>query len=217
MEWRLARPKEFEKMAKEEQLCIVPLACLERHGEHMPFGTDGIIAEKIAVEAAKREPCMVFPTIYFGGEIHEATCFSGAVAFSNELCFRMWDSICSEIARNGFKKILIVNGHGCFTEKGWLYALRPDLVRLDLMNKKNGTSTHRFDEFAKNGIYTPFAWMANYPDSLTADYHEGMNERIAKVMLDRLVEQLASAFKFLKEETISEAYYEEWAAKNPLI
>ena len=112
MEWRLARPKEFEKMAKEEQLCIVPLACLERHGEHMPFGTDGIIAEKIAVEAAKREPCMVFPTIYFGGEIHEATCFSGAVAFSNELCFRMWDSICSEIARNGFKKILFFNAHG---------------------------------------------------------------------------------------------------------
>ena len=59
--------------------------------------------------------------------------------------------------------------------------------------------------------------MGNYPDSLTADYQEGLNERIAKVMLDRLVEQFASAFKFLKEETVSEAYYEEWAAKNPLI
>ena len=41
-------------MAKEEGVCIVPVACLERHGDHMPLGTDGLIAEKIDAEAAKR-------------------------------------------------------------------------------------------------------------------------------------------------------------------
>ena len=74
-----------------------------------------------------------------------------------------------------------------------------------------------FDEFTKRGIYTPFAWMGNFPNSLDGDYHAGLNERIAKVMNDRAVAQLAEAFKFLKEETVSESYYESWAEKNPLI
>lgn len=108
-------------------------------------------------------------------------------------------------------------GHGCFTETGWMYAIRPDLVRLDLMDKRNGRSNHRFDEFSKHKIYTPFGWMGNYPDSLSADYHAGLNERIAKAMTERAVERLAEAFKFLKDETVSEEYYGEWAAKNPKI
>ncbi len=112
MEWKLAISAEFKKMAEENQLCIVPLACLERHGEHMPLGTDGLIGEKIAVEAAKIEPCMVFPTLYFGGQVSEATCFPGAVALPNKLCFELWDNICSEISRNGFKKILFFSTHG---------------------------------------------------------------------------------------------------------
>lgn len=112
MEWKLAKSEEFEKMAKEEGVCIVPVACLERHGDHMPLGTDGLIAEKIAIEAAKIEPCMVFPTLYFGAQIHEATCFPGAVAIDDEICFALWDNICREISRNGFKKILFLNAHG---------------------------------------------------------------------------------------------------------
>ena len=54
-------------------------------------------------------------------------------------------------------------------------------------------------------------------DSLSADYHAGLNERIAKAMTERAVERLAEAFKFLKDETVSEEYYGEWAAKNPKI
>ena len=112
MQWELAKPCEFEKIAKEEGLCIVPLGSLERHGEHMPFGTDALLVHKIAVEAAKIEPCMVFPPLYFGIEIHEAACFSGSISFTNQLSFSIWDELCAEISRNGFKKILFLNGHG---------------------------------------------------------------------------------------------------------
>ena len=91
-------------------------------------------------------------------------------------------------------------GHGCFTETGWLYNARPDLTRLDLQNARCGVSTHRWDEFSKRGIYSGFGWMANYPESLSADYHEGMNERIAKAMTEGVVDHLADVVKFLKEE-----------------
>lgn len=111
MQWELTTPKDFDKMVKEEGLCLLPIGCLERHGEHLPFGTDALVAHKICVEAAKIEPCMVFPPHYFG-QVHEIRHFSGSVSFSSEFTLELLKNTCDEIARNGFKKILIVNGHG---------------------------------------------------------------------------------------------------------
>ena len=39
--WEYLTPPEFKKLVKEEQICILPLGILERHGEHLPYGTDG--------------------------------------------------------------------------------------------------------------------------------------------------------------------------------
>lgn len=285
MLWEELRQDEFTDAVKRSRgVCILPIGCVEAHGIHMPLACDTMHAYGACKMAAEREEVVVFPPLYYG-EKSGAGEYPGTIIFPETLIHQILDQCCKEIHRNGFKKILIVNGHGgnsamlnnfarstlqsksgysvfivssdlancmpakildnvdkypeltdedkkilqdyvdkskkgghgCFTETGWMYALRPDLVRLDLMSEKNGSSTQRFDEFTQHKIYTPFGWMGNYPDSLSADYHEGMNERIATVMMDRLVEQLASAFKFLKEESISDEYYKEWADKNPLI
>ncbi len=111
MQWELLTPKDFEKLVKEEKICVLPIGSLERHGEHMPFGTDTLVPHKIAVEASKIEPCVVFPPYYFGS-INEATCFSGAVNLSTNLALNLLEEICDEIGRNGFSKIVILNGHG---------------------------------------------------------------------------------------------------------
>ena len=111
MQWELLTPPEFDRLAREEQVCVVPIGCLERHGEHMPFGTDSLIAHKIAVEAAKKEPCVVFPPYHFA-QIHEARCYSGAIALPQRMALELLECICDEIARNGFKKIVLFNGHG---------------------------------------------------------------------------------------------------------
>ena len=109
--WEHLTPPEFEKMAREEKLCILPIGSLERHGEHMPFGTDALVAHEIACRAAQQEPCVVFPPYWFG-QVHEAGCFSGTVNFPAPLMIQMLQTLLDEIARNGFSKILIVNGHG---------------------------------------------------------------------------------------------------------
>ena len=54
--WEHLTPPDFEKLVREEQLCILPIGSLERHGEHMPFGTDALIAHDIACRAAEMEP-----------------------------------------------------------------------------------------------------------------------------------------------------------------
>ena len=109
--WDYLTPPDFEKLAKDEKLCILPIGCLERHGDHLPFGTDGLVCHDICVRAAQKENCVVFPTYWFG-QIHEAACFSGTINFKTDLLCQMLEQLLDQIAINGFKKILIVSGHG---------------------------------------------------------------------------------------------------------
>lgn len=109
--WELLTPPDFKRLAREEQVCIVPIGSLERHGDHMPFGTDAIIAHTVACRAAEMEPCVVFPPYWFG-QVHEASCFAGAINFPAAQLLQMLETLLDQIAHNGFKKILIVNGHG---------------------------------------------------------------------------------------------------------
>jgi creatinine amidohydrolase len=109
--WEYLTPPDFKKLAKEEKLCILPIGSLERHGDHMPFGTDGIICHEICVRAAETEPCVVFPTYWFG-QVHEAACFAGTVNFPTDFLCKQLEILLDQIAANGFEKILIVSGHG---------------------------------------------------------------------------------------------------------
>lgn len=109
--WEHLTPPEFEKLAREEKLCILPMGSLERHGEHLPFGTDALTAHHIACLAAQKEPCVVFPPYWFG-QVHEAACFSGTVNFPAPLLLQMLETLIDQIAANGFKKVMIVNVHG---------------------------------------------------------------------------------------------------------
>ena len=106
------------------------------------------------------------------------------------------------------------DGHGGFLESSWMLNMHPELTRVDLMDKKSGLSTHRFDEISKHKIYTGFAWMGNYPDSYTASYLPGLNERIARAVTERSIEDTAEIFSFYKNETVLNEYYDEWIAKQ---
>ena len=111
MRWEHLVPSEFERAVQETGLCIVPLGSLERHGEHLPFGCDMIIADTIANLAAEIEPAVVFPP-YFMGQVHEAASFTGTVNYPKEFAIQALSHLLDSIAANGFKKILIVNAHG---------------------------------------------------------------------------------------------------------
>ena len=112
MLWENLREEEFEgAIKKSNKLCIVPIGCLEMHGQHLPVGTDTKTCHHIAREAAKIEPVVVFPGLYFGS-VPGLNMWKGTIDLSLELRLRMLDELCSEIARNGFKKIMLLNGHG---------------------------------------------------------------------------------------------------------
>ena len=67
MLWENLREEEFEDaIRKSKGVCVVPIGCLEKHGQHLPVGTDVIHVTEIARQAAEAEPVVVFPTMYFG-------------------------------------------------------------------------------------------------------------------------------------------------------
>jgi creatinine amidohydrolase len=68
-------------------------------------------AREIAFRAAKLEYAIVFPP-YYASQIFEGKHQPGTIAYSNELMWRMLEETCSELSRNGVKKIILDNGHG---------------------------------------------------------------------------------------------------------
>jgi creatinine amidohydrolase len=112
MQWEDLTAPEFSKAVKKSKgLCVLPIGVLEKHGNHLPLGTDLFTGRHIALEAARREPVVVFPPYYFG-QIHEARHVPGTVALPGPLLLEMLEQVCAEIARNGFTRILIFNSHG---------------------------------------------------------------------------------------------------------
>jgi len=101
-------PKALEKSA---HTCILPIGILEKHGPHAPMGSDLIQVREWAARVTRTEYAVVFPD-YFYGQIYEARHQPGAFALPSRLVWELLDATCEEIARNGFKKIFIVNGHG---------------------------------------------------------------------------------------------------------
>ena len=101
-------PKALEKSGRT---AILPIGILEKHGPHGPIGSDLIQVREIAARATKSEYAVVFPD-YFYGQIYEARHQPGTFALPSRLIWELLDATCEEIARNGFNKILIVNGHG---------------------------------------------------------------------------------------------------------
>lgn len=100
-----------EAVQKAEGVCLLPLSCIERHGHHLPLATDMFIGREVCNRAAALEPAIVFPDFIFT-QILEARHYPGCIGIEPELIIRLLENTCREIARNGLKKIVIVNAHG---------------------------------------------------------------------------------------------------------
>jgi creatinine amidohydrolase len=111
MQWENLTAPDFGRAVAETGVCIVSFGVLEAHSNQLPLGTDYLAAHSLACLAAEREPAVVFPPFYFG-QIYEARFLPGAVALKPALLIELIQGVFDEIGRNGFKKIILNNGHG---------------------------------------------------------------------------------------------------------
>jgi creatinine amidohydrolase len=112
MNWQELSSDDFPQAVRDAQgVCLVPLSVIERHGHHLPMGTDMFIGREVCHRTAALEPAMVFPDVIFT-QILEARHVPGTIALDADVFMRLLDNICREIARNGLKKIVLVSAHG---------------------------------------------------------------------------------------------------------
>lgn len=110
--WEELTAPDFVNAIRQSQgTCLLPFGILEKHGPHLPLGNDLINVRHIALHAAEQEYAVVFPEYYFG-QIFEAKHQPGTIAYSPQMQMDLLQETTDEMARNGCKKIIIVNGHG---------------------------------------------------------------------------------------------------------
>jgi len=112
MRWEELTGDRFPEAVREcGGVCLIPLSVIERHGHHLPLGTDMYIGREVANRAAAIEPAIVFPDYIFT-QIPEARHRAGTISIDPDLMIRLLDNVCREVARNGLKKIVLLNAHG---------------------------------------------------------------------------------------------------------
>src|SRR5581483_7856422 len=110
--WEELTAADFLQAVKQAQgTCLLPFGILEKHGPHLPLGSDLLDVRYAVLRAAEQEYAVVFPEYYFG-QIFEAKHEPGTIAYSRETQLRLLQETTDEMARNGCKKVVIVNGHG---------------------------------------------------------------------------------------------------------
>jgi creatinine amidohydrolase len=102
------RPDTLEHILATIPIAYVPWGALEWHGPHLPLGTEGYIAEAVAERAAMRTGGVLFPTTWWPiAPIPHR--FS--VGLRSEVIQELWDSLFAELARIGFRVVVVLTGH----------------------------------------------------------------------------------------------------------
>jgi creatinine amidohydrolase len=112
MRWEELTGDQFAAAVEQSQgVCLIALSVFERHGHHLPVGTDMFIGREVLMRTAELEPAILFPDYIFT-QIPEARHCVGTISIDTDLMLRLLENVCQEIARNGLKKIVLVNSHG---------------------------------------------------------------------------------------------------------
>jgi creatinine amidohydrolase len=110
--WEELTASDFrDAITKAQGTCLLPFGILEKHGPHLPLGTDLLNVRYVSEHAAQQEYVLIFPQ-YYAGQIFEARHEPGTIAYSAEMQMKLLQETTDEMARNGCKKVIIVNGHG---------------------------------------------------------------------------------------------------------
>lgn len=118
---RAATEYRYEKLTWPEindaidlgKVCVIPCGAVEQHGAHLPLDVDIVCPTGIARGAGGLVPerMLVLPTVSYGYTGHVMD-FPGTINQHYEHFIAHVLDITKSLAYHGFKKILLLNGHG---------------------------------------------------------------------------------------------------------
>jgi len=112
--WESLTWEELEERLKIVDTAILPCGAIEQHGRHLPVDIDYYdavyLSNKVAEACSDPKP-FVLPPIPFGVSYHHDD-FKGTLSVTNNALSAFVYDIGMAVARNGIKKLIIINGHG---------------------------------------------------------------------------------------------------------
>ena len=104
---------ELREAAAQDRVVLLPVGTIEQHGPHLPLSTDCITSREIARCVVETAPhaAILMPQVYYSFNFHHLD-FPGTIAVDGHTIIDYVTDIGKSIAHHGFKKILLVNGHG---------------------------------------------------------------------------------------------------------
>ncbi len=127
--WKELTAEDLRAKAAADAIVVLPIASVEQHGPHLPVGVDSMLCEavcKAGTELAKDVEAVVAPTLWCGMAEHHMA-FGGTFTFDIPTYRAVLLAFLTSLERNGFKRVLIVNGHG--GNIAAMAAFLPDFVR----------------------------------------------------------------------------------------
>jgi creatinine amidohydrolase len=155
MRWEELTSAEIGALDRDKTIVILPLGSVEQHGNHLPLGTDTMLAQAVSLAAADATgDTVVMPPPWYGFSAHHMR-FPGSVTLRPETFMAIVEDMVAALVRHDFHRILMVNGHGgnsglidvlastlghahygaariaCEFETSMVQHIRPELVKID--------------------------------------------------------------------------------------
>jgi len=116
IEWMKSKAHELRALASENAVVILPVASIEQHGPHLPTMTDTLLAYESSCRAARLVnarggKAVVAPTVWSGLSEHHVD-FGGTLTVDYQTFYQILRGLVDAMARQGFSRVLINNGHG---------------------------------------------------------------------------------------------------------
>jgi len=156
---------QIEEYLKRDDRIVLPTGSTEQHG-YLSLGTDAILAERVAVDAAQPLGVPVLPVLPFGMAPYFAA-FPGSMSLRITTYIEVLRDLLDGLAAQGFRRIAIVNGHGGNSPaigfvREWLCQPRPARVQVLFHSWYNAPqTTAAADQFDRDQLHG--GWVENFP------------------------------------------------------
>jgi creatinine amidohydrolase len=101
---------QVQEYLKRDDRCVLPLGSTEQHA-YLSLSVDSILSERVSLDAAEPLGIPVFPVLAYGLTPYFLA-YPGSVSLRVDTYMRVVREILDSLAGSGFKRIVIVNGHG---------------------------------------------------------------------------------------------------------